>query len=202
MSSFIFNDAIPAAGNNPSNDQPIMLANNVANTGIWDVDHIGFNSVNGGKHTTVSFPSSPIYVVPPSPSGNGSVVYVNQGVASTFPQVYFITSQANFSLSLIRAYGIYPGTAITGAVVATNQFNISSVMRVSVGLYAVTLNTNIVTSNTFGVMVTSSFTTLKPNVNIVADYTITGTGTFNLFFHDINSVNVDPTSFTFTVLQI
>ena len=50
MTNFVFDDTIPASNNNPSQDQPDMLANNVAALGIMNVDHIGYNQTNGGLH--------------------------------------------------------------------------------------------------------------------------------------------------------
>lgn len=201
--SFTFNTTIPAAGNNPSNDQPIMLTNNVSNAAIWAVDHIGFNANNGGTHQTLTFISNPSYVVPGASTGNQSVVYVNAGVAATFPQVYFQTSQATYPMSLIRAYGQYPGTSVNGPVVANNQYNISSVSRISMGIYAVTLTANVVTGSIFGILAT--FQPPVTNRGIVT-YAITGTGTFNLTFLTLSPSGTaslsDPISFTFQVLQI
>jgi len=55
--TFTFDNSIPAAPNNPSSDQPKMLANNVATQGIANVDHIGYNQTNGGKHKLVRIPA-------------------------------------------------------------------------------------------------------------------------------------------------
>ncbi len=54
MALYVFNDGIPASGNNPSEDQPDMLINNVSTNGILNVDHIGFNQNNGGLHRQVN----------------------------------------------------------------------------------------------------------------------------------------------------
>ncbi len=48
-----FNTGVPAAANNPSNDQGPMKVNNVSNAAIWDIDHAGFNNNNGGYHTVI-----------------------------------------------------------------------------------------------------------------------------------------------------
>ena len=53
--TFTFNAGIPAANNNPSVDQPVMLQNNIATNGIIAVDHVGFNISNGGEHNKVTF---------------------------------------------------------------------------------------------------------------------------------------------------
>ena len=51
--TFTFNTTIPASNHSPATDQPIMLANNVANAGIWSIDHNGFNVAEGGYHKII-----------------------------------------------------------------------------------------------------------------------------------------------------
>ncbi len=53
MTVFDYNVNIPDAPNNPSNDQPLMKTNTNSDFGIWNVNHIGFNQLNGGFHTIV-----------------------------------------------------------------------------------------------------------------------------------------------------
>lgn len=52
-----FDNTIPAAGNNPSNDQPIMLNNNIAIAQFVAIDHIGFGngSFTNGYHNVIHF---------------------------------------------------------------------------------------------------------------------------------------------------
>lgn len=49
-----YNDAVPNGPNNPSADQPQMLANTIALNNIWAVDHIPFNVSNSGLHQQVN----------------------------------------------------------------------------------------------------------------------------------------------------
>lgn len=87
--TFIFNDGIPAAGNNPSNDQPIMLSNNVANAAIWEVDHIGFNTNGGGLHEQVTFLAN--QTAPGLPSGSVAALYsnLNNGIFGNLSSLFF-----------------------------------------------------------------------------------------------------------------
>ena len=48
MTNFQFSNTVPAAGNDPSSDQPLMLINNQSLFNYLNVDHIGFNANNGG----------------------------------------------------------------------------------------------------------------------------------------------------------
>lgn len=46
-------EGVPAANNNPSDDQSDMLINTNSNFAIWNVDHSGFITTNSGYHTVV-----------------------------------------------------------------------------------------------------------------------------------------------------
>lgn len=52
--SFSYNTGIPAAGNAPSADQPLMLTNFGSISSIIAADHVGFNTGGGGTHKQVS----------------------------------------------------------------------------------------------------------------------------------------------------
>ena len=54
--SFTYFLGIPAAPNNPSNDQPKMLANTNSINNIIGVDHFTFSGINPGKHTVIHTP--------------------------------------------------------------------------------------------------------------------------------------------------
>lgn len=53
MTNFTYNNAIPNGPNNPSNDQPLMQANTDAIDNLIKVDHVSFNTNNGGYHTVI-----------------------------------------------------------------------------------------------------------------------------------------------------
>ena len=195
--SFTFNNTIPAAGNNPSADQPIMLSNNVAIQGILGVDHITFNQSNGGQHLQVTLPAT-TYVVPPAQVGNASVIYPNAGTASAAAaQIFYVNSLATTQLSAIRAWAF----CRPAGVVAGQSVNVVSVVRTSLGQYAVTLTANAVSSSNFAILV-SNFIQSKANGTFCGSQ-ITGVGTFNLNFLALNvSGYTDPADFSFAVLQI
>lgn len=62
MANYTFDATIPATNNDPSEDQPKMLNNNVSNQAIWEVDHIGFNANESGEHKAISFNQDASYV--------------------------------------------------------------------------------------------------------------------------------------------
>ncbi len=51
--TFTYNDNIPDALNNPSQDQPKMKANTNSIDSLINVDHVSFNQANGGYHKVV-----------------------------------------------------------------------------------------------------------------------------------------------------
>lgn len=56
MTTYSFDDSIPDAANNPSQDQPLMKINNQSTAALIDVDHYGFNVANGGYHDVIHQP--------------------------------------------------------------------------------------------------------------------------------------------------
>lgn len=85
MPSFNFNTGIPAAPNNPSDDQPLMLTNTNSEFGIWGVDHHGFKDNLGGFHTIIhqdAQVSDPL-AIPGPPKINQ--VYVKEVIPQTSP---------------------------------------------------------------------------------------------------------------------
>lgn len=94
MSNFTFTQTIPAAPNNPSNDQPLMLQNNAATFGWAAVDHLGFNTNNGGYHNVVHWNNQ--LVDPPLLTGFGQLYTksVTQGtVPVTDNQLFYQSAQ-------------------------------------------------------------------------------------------------------------
>lgn len=92
MASFTFYSTIPAANNNPSQDQPKMLQNNDSTNQILAVDHVSFNTDNGGTHKQVTFSSNN------APSGyTFPVLFTNtqdgagNTLPSSFPEAFFYT---------------------------------------------------------------------------------------------------------------
>ena len=56
MVNVIYNDSIPDAPNNPSQDQPKMQTNTNSIRSLVEIDHIGFGNNQGGYHKTVHQP--------------------------------------------------------------------------------------------------------------------------------------------------
>ena len=135
MTLFTFNDTIPASGNNPSADQPTMLANNVATQGIIAVDHVGYNMPDGGYHTIIhQVPYVPTMLNPdPAPTSGFGQIY--QKTISGDQQLFYesgngVISQISPAI-LIRASiaftgnGIAIGTPFNCTVGGTNPYTIT-----------------------------------------------------------------------------
>lgn len=185
--SFTFTSTIPASGNNPSNDQPLMLVNNASTASIISVDHVGFNTANGGTHKQVSFSSEN---TPGAQTDPASVLYTAPGTASSIAAPYYVNQNATFPMLAIKAFGIFNGTSAA----ITQSFNVNTIVRNSATSYTVTLNANVVTGTGYGVLITSNSSS-GSGVNY---YTVTSNTTFNIHTNGV----LDPTSVTFIVLQI
>lgn len=201
--SFTFSTTVPAASNNPSNDQPTMLANNVSTAGIIAVDHIGFNTASGGGQHAQVYLNANLdgYIpLPPNPSSNDSIVFSNPGIASTNAQLYLTNSISTVQLSGIRAWGF----CNSGGVIANQATNVQNVTRLAAGKYTVQLVSNSVTSSNFAVIVSATMANTLGPLSIVGGYVITGVGTFQLNFIALSFGGpfADPTNFSFQVLQI
>lgn len=197
--TFTFNSGIPAAGNNPSNDQPIMKANNVAEAGIWNVDHVGFNQNNGGKHLQVTFNSKNTPGVQTDPS---STLYTANGSVSTVAELFFKNQNATLPISAIRAWALCTPGGIVGS---SNVVSVVRKIGAPVGVFTVTLTSGAVSSSSMAILVSmqSTSTTVAPPLRAsILQYIITGIGTFDLYFQTLGGSNIDPTNFSFQVLQI
>src|SRR5437868_3312089 len=88
--TFTFDSSIPASANNPSNDQPIMLTNNIASEGIIAVDHIGYNVAGGGQHKEVTFNNDPArgYPFTPAVPTSPPVLFAKDNAAN-IPQLFW-----------------------------------------------------------------------------------------------------------------
>ncbi len=192
--TFSFDSTIPAANNNPSDDQPIMLANNVSDEGIWDVDHVGYDVPNGGQHKLVRFN---VKALPAAPTDPQSALYTNNGTASTNAQLFFRNQDAILPISLIRAWAF---CSAAGTITASQSNNVFSVVRNSAGNFTVTLTAGATSSVNYGVLVSCGLINLGI-IPLTANYAITSQTTFNLTFGIIGAP-ADPATFTFLVLQI
>jgi len=55
LSTFTYNNLVPASANNPSVDQPDMLINSASIASIVAIDHVGFNTAEGGTHNQSTY---------------------------------------------------------------------------------------------------------------------------------------------------
>lgn len=93
--NYAFDNSVPAANNNPSEDQPLMLINNQSSASIWQTDHIGFGTDGGGLHKQVTFATNQSA---PSLTVDGvSGLYAN--LSSALSQLFFQNSTQNFQLT-------------------------------------------------------------------------------------------------------
>lgn len=125
MPSISYNRDIPAALNNPSVDQPNMLTNTNSNDDIWDVDHYGFNTANGGWHAQATFPANN---VPAAQTDPASVLYTNTGTDTTKSEAFFRNQNGIFPVSALKAAGTF--VISSGALGATlSSFNVSTIAK-------------------------------------------------------------------------
>lgn len=193
--TFTFSTAVPAPNNDPSVDQPDMLINNQSTDGILAVDHISFNTANGGQHKQVTFNNKNVPVAQTDPQ---SVLYTNSGTASPVSQMFYRNQNGIFQVSPIKAWA-YVNSA--GGIIGSQSLNIAGIAPAGTGRFNVTLTANAVNSNQFAVLVTAFI--LNSGSGSQAGYNITGVGTFQLVFLKLDGSNFDtPTSFAFQVLQI
>lgn len=193
MSNFTYTTGIPATNNNPSNDQPNMQTNNDNNALIWDVDHVGFNAANGGTHDQVTFSSKN---TPGAQTDPVSTLYTGSGTASSVAEVSYRNQNGTFLMSGIKAFALCSSSGITNS----QSSNVTSVVRNAGGNYTITLTSGAVASDSFIVIVSCGSSLIQP---LAPNYSITGTGTFNLLFYTTGSLITitDPTSFSFIVMQ-
>lgn len=70
-----YNQNIPAAGNDPTNDQPLLLANFQSISTFLNVNHVDFDEANQGKHIYCQFPEQ---TVSPPTNANEGAIYTKQ----------------------------------------------------------------------------------------------------------------------------
>lgn len=141
--TFTFNNNIPAANNNPSDDQPKMLQNNQTAPLALAVDHVSFNDPDCGKHKQVTFVSEN---EPGAQTDPASTLYTGAGSASTNAQTFFRNEDGIFMVTPIRAFGLF--TTSSGGNTLDNGYNVVSILenagRTSI---TITLETNAVTGD-------------------------------------------------------
>ena len=122
MTNFNYNVGIPAANNNPSVDQNPMLENFTAINQIIGIDHVSFNTNNGGQHLQVTYNSTSTQSAQTDPQ---SVAYTSND-SGGHPNNYFKNSQGIFPMSCIKVFGMFTAPASSGSLSFGNQMNIAN----------------------------------------------------------------------------
>ncbi len=92
MTNFTFNRNIPASGNDPSDDQPLMLQNNQSTFDLINVDHNGFGVNDGGYHKPIHLVTQlTVPVAPPTDMIFSKNYTTNSTVPSVDTQLFNIT---------------------------------------------------------------------------------------------------------------
>lgn len=210
--SFTFSTTVPAAPNNPSVDQPDMLQNNVATSGIVAVDHITFNALGGGQHKQVTFNSKN---VPAAQTDPQSVLYTdnviatatNTASASTVASLFYRNQNSGpgpannaFPISMLRAFGCFDGGGNP-----LNTWNMSITLPAGhtpgSGVYTIDLPANIVTGTSYLVIPSTGINGVNPGRG--AMYAIASATQFVLGFRNFsNNVLADPDQFSVLILQL
>lgn len=165
MTNFTFNSSIPDTGNNPSNDQPDMLTNNISTNGLLAVDHVSFNSDGtlpqggGGQHLQINFDNK---YTQPAQIDPHSVLYTVSGTASTKADMNFKNENGVFPVNVLRAFGVLTTTNTAGVNVPVTLdmgVNIGPIVRNLSGLfwvYTIPITVGATTGTTVAVIVTLS----------------------------------------------
>jgi hypothetical protein len=133
--TFPLDFVIPAAANNPSNDQPIMQMNNVSIYGLMDVDHVTYGMMNAGTHKHVTFEGTSLST--PLPTLYSEIYPQAFGTGTVYIENY-IENQPSAGLPItgylpfVKAIGSYvlPNSYPNPAVPVANSLsaNVSSVI--------------------------------------------------------------------------
>lgn len=129
--SFPYNTDIPAANNDPSDDQPLMRQNTNSINSLIAVDHVTFGNATGGQHNKVTFPNVNAQGAQVDPA---SVMYTEAGAESLYSQVKYRNQGSAFPLNIVKAYGVYRftnGSPGTIAAIGSQNFNITGVPTAS-----------------------------------------------------------------------
>ena len=127
MSTYTYNNAIPAANNNPSLDQPDMLTNTQSIDSLIAVDHVGFNAAGGGRHNQITFNANNVPAVPTSPP----VLFTN--TVAGIPQLFFYSGNASQSSSQYTAAANGSTFLFGGIILKWGQVTVTGQQTVNFG---------------------------------------------------------------------
>ncbi len=184
MTNFNYNAGIPAANNNPSVDQNPMLENFTSINQIVAVDHVTFNTNNGGQHLQVTYNNISSQTSQTDPQS----VSFTANDSSGHPNNFFKNSQGTFFMSCIKAFGCFNATTGMGNVTlaAGQYYNVNpTVTKPNAAAYAITLVANAVSGTNVVIFATESN-------NSSPSYSLTGSV---LTLSNTSSVNTPLISF-------
>lgn len=141
MTTFSFDDTIPATNNSPSSDQPGMLINNASTKAILAIDHVTFGSANGGTHLQMTLDS---INVPGGQSNPACTIYSNIGTANAASNAFVKNSQGIFPMSLIKAAGSFTDSAATATFISSIN---CSTISYAANVFTITLTANATTGD-------------------------------------------------------
>jgi hypothetical protein len=107
MSTFTYNNNIPATNNDPADDQPQMLQNYQSINSLVAVDHVGFNIAGGGYHKQVTIPTPLVS----DPTLAGAVGEFYTKAVSGVTQAFFANATTVSQLTGLLASFTNPGYA-------------------------------------------------------------------------------------------
>lgn len=100
MANFTYNNDIPDTPNNPSNDQPLMKINTNSIDDLIEVDHVSFNTNNGGFHKQSQYLNGNL----PAGLGSGAGTVYSKAVSGT-SQIFFTPDASGNEYQQTRAIG-------------------------------------------------------------------------------------------------
>lgn len=117
MPTFTYNNVVPNAPNNPSNDQPLMLQNTQSINSIINVDHYSFGTGLDGYHKQITLVSE---INPGAVIGAGIIFSYSGGASLAFTA----TGQPSYNALFDRqpsvgtiGYTVLPGDIASGKCV-------------------------------------------------------------------------------------
>lgn len=157
-----YNLGIPAANNNPSNDQPLMLTNTNAINTWTGVDHLDFGSNPAGTHSKVSFGEDATVAAAPSIpnlfTDSNKLLFYPTVQASGSDQY---TAAATGSVLLFNGMIVKWGTgAFTGSVTSPDITFVSAFPTACFGVWVTIQGTSEYATSVSGVT-TSKFNVTK-----------------------------------------
>jgi hypothetical protein len=194
MTNFPFDDTIPAAANDPSNDQPLMLQNNASTKGIIGQDHITFGLANGGYHTIIHFSNQGS-----DPGAIGGVGQAYTKTVSGDQQLFYesgngVVTQLSGTITLLpKAAVSFNGRSSNGSATINYSSNVSNVTRTAQGFYRITFSSALSSANYYCTMIARPAGSANTNLcQLTGGSPQTSTQVF-VNFLDSSLNDVDPT---------